>query len=266
MPVNVLYLGMAHDIMAPLLLVPDLDNLFVLNSLDEAYGTWKEHKMRIRKTLMQGNDKDLAETFWWEEKSIPEGKEWKNVHKLAGSAKIHFDKDENVKECLTGSPTHDKWCYTLSVWKLRFTYNGKMRNLIYYYDFNFTQYPWPPEITNIHYHIWNGSYWWDNFVENPEEILVREMLVTRSAPESYVFALSFNHRKFPEHIWVYNGHERYGQSVAKLKLDFSDPNWWKKNYNRNSNSAAAGAGSGHAGGRTRRRRGRKSRLSRKNRS
>jgi hypothetical protein len=69
--------------------------------------------------------------------------------------------------------------------------------------------------------------------EYPEEF--RNLIMERAAPEAYVYALSFNHRKFPEHIWVYNGHEREGQSVAKMKLNFSDPNWWKPNYSGGKN-------------------------------
>ncbi len=245
MPVNVLYLGMAHDVMAPLLLVPDLDTLYVLNSLDDTYGTWEEHKERIRKVLLQGSDKNIAESYLMnrssEEKNrawfkVPEDKNWRNVHTLEGPSEILLDEDIPDSECLTEVPEKTKWCYTKSVWKLQFLYNGKVRNLIYYYNFNFAFYTWPSEIKDIQYHIWNGAYAWESMMEYPEEERLRDMMIERSAPESYVFALSFNHKKFPEHIWVYNGHERYGQSIAKMKLNFSDPNWWKKNYSQINNN------------------------------
>lgn len=64
--------------MAPLLLVPNLDILYALNSVDDAYGTWDEHKERIRKTLTQGDDKNLAESFLFEESAreyAPKNKE-----------------------------------------------------------------------------------------------------------------------------------------------------------------------------------------------
>ena len=212
MSVNVLYLGMAWDIMTPLLLIPELDNLFVLNILDKAYGTWEQHKDCIRKTLLQGNDNTIAGSYWFEQDK-QEDKEWKNVHELAGPAEITSDKEDK------------------SVWKLKFNYNGKERNLIYYYNFNFASNTWPEEIHNIHHYIWTGSYAWNQMIEEPEEHEpLREMLVHRSASESYVYALSFDHRKFPEHIWIYSGHERCGQSIAKMRLDFSDPDWWKENY------------------------------------
>lgn len=231
--VNVVYLGMASDIMAPLLLVPDLDILYALNSLDDAYGTWDEHKERIRKTLTQGNDKNLAEKFLFDEsvrEYAPKNKEWRNVHTLAGPSEISSDVDCDIKECITGANTHDKFCYTPSVWKLKFVYNGKERQLIYYYNYNFAVYDWPSEIQNIQHFIWNGAYSWESMTEYSEEVKVREMMVERAAPEAYVYALGFNHKKFPDHMWVYNGHNRSGHNVAKMKLNFSDSDWWKKNY------------------------------------
>ncbi len=231
--VNVLYLGMAHDIMAPLLLVPDLDILYVLNSLDEEYGSWEDHKRIIRETLKQGDDKNIAANFWFDELAkqyAPKNKEWKNIHTLAGPSEILSEEDTPSSECLTGSNTHNTFCYTTSVWKLRFLYNGKERQLIYYYNYNYAQYEWPSEIQNIKYYVWNGAYSWESMMEFPEEVKLREMTEKRAAPEAYVFALSWNHKQFPDHMLIYNSHDRYGTEVAKMKLNFSDPNWWKKNY------------------------------------
>jgi hypothetical protein len=233
MPINVLYLGMAYDIMAPLLLVPDFDTLYVLNSLDDAYGSWEEHKQRIIAILEQGGDNNIAENVWFndsEKERKPLLKKWKDVHKLASPSEILSDEDTEVSECLTGSNTHNNFCYTQSVWRLRFLYNGKERQLIYYYNFNYTHYDWPLEIQNIQHFIWNGAYSWESMTEYPEEYKLRNMMMERAAPEAYVYALSFNHKKFPKHMWIYNGHERFGHSIAKMKLNFSDPNWWKKNY------------------------------------
>jgi hypothetical protein len=234
-PVNVLYLGMADDIMAPLLLVPDLDTLYVLNVLDKSYGSWEDHKIRIRAILEQGGDRNLVEEFYLDKnarKSMPRGRKWKNVHTLAGPSTILSDEDTEVSECMRGSNSQNKYkyCYTMSVWRLDFMYNGKIRHLVYYYNYDFVQYVWPEEIQNIQHYIWNGAYSWGRMIEYPTKENFRQMTMERSAPEAYVYALSFNHRKFPEHMLVYNGHERYGLSVAKMKLNFSDPNWWKRNY------------------------------------
>lgn len=262
-PVNVLYLGMATDIMAPLLLVPDLDNLYVLNSTDPAYGSWEEHTHHIRTVLTQGNDKGFSNPYDLEEN--PDSRNWKNVHALEGPSRIVHDEDIPDSKCLTGSPISDQHCYTHSVWKLQFMYNGKIRNLIYYYNFYFTSYAWPTDIQNIHYYIWNGAYRWDLLKEGE---IVREMTEERAAPNAYVYALSFNHTEFPEHIWVYNGHERYGQSVAKMKLDFSAANWYEKKYSDNSNNNSNNnynRGSQN-GGKTRRQRRKQKKLSRRKRT
>ncbi len=249
MSINVLYLGMAHDIMGPLLLVPDLDTLYVLNYLDKAYGSWEEHKDRIRKVLLQGSDKNIAESFWFKNKiryqHLYKHRKWINVHTLEGPSEILFDTDTPDSNYFTDIPSLISNCYTNSIWRLQFLYNGKVRNLIYYYNFNFELYTWPSEIKNIHYHIWNGSYAWEMMAEEPEKELLRKMMVERSAPESYVFALSFNHKKFPEHIWVYNGYERYGESIAKMKLNFSDTNWWKRTYSGLYNYSAGKFGGKH---------------------
>ena len=48
---NVLYLGMVYDIMAPLLLVPNLTTLFVIDIFDHHFskdGTWSGQKEDIK--------------------------------------------------------------------------------------------------------------------------------------------------------------------------------------------------------------------------
>lgn len=56
---NVLYLGMADDIMSPLMLVPDLENLYVINLLAPAFspdGTWEGLKNDIKTILTDGSN------------------------------------------------------------------------------------------------------------------------------------------------------------------------------------------------------------------
>lgn len=58
-PTNVLYLGMADDILAPLLLEPDLDNLFVISLFDAAYSpdyTLPGQQNDIRDVLQRGHN------------------------------------------------------------------------------------------------------------------------------------------------------------------------------------------------------------------
>ena len=42
--VNVLYLGMATDIITAMALVPDFTTLYAINMIDDAYGTWSQQK------------------------------------------------------------------------------------------------------------------------------------------------------------------------------------------------------------------------------
>ena len=59
MTINVMYCGMAHDIMLPLLLIPDLDNLFVIDNFDWCYspdGTIDGQRNTIIQILENGNN------------------------------------------------------------------------------------------------------------------------------------------------------------------------------------------------------------------
>ncbi len=192
MPImNTLYLGMATDILAPLLLVPDVDVIYVMNVLDKAFGgTWEEHKQHICTVLEQGND----------------------------TTKILLNID-NTKQSLDAK------------WILEFIYNGKPRKLIYYYDFNFVYHVWPEEIRNIHHILWNGTYTWDMLMTDYDHDgdycpSIKTIMAERMTSDAYLYALSFNHTWFPEHISLNDGSRNY--SVAKLKLDFTNSDWWKK--------------------------------------
>ncbi len=217
---KVLYFGMATDIMAPMLLVPDFDVIYVLNVLDRAFGgSWEEHKSRIRTILQDGGDENVTKYDFWYDPSYKTGYPFKETHTLIGPSLIESDVDNQQQ-------------YVNAKWELEFTYNNKKRKLIYYYDFNFEYNIWPEEIHAISHILWNGTYWWDRITDENDEgaILVRIMMIERMASEAYVYALSFNHRKFPEHKHIYDGSNRDGTLVAKMKLDLTDQNWWRKVY------------------------------------
>ncbi len=217
---NVLYLGMATDIMGPILLVPEFDTIYVLNVLDRAFGgSWEDHKTRIRTILKDGSDENVEKHDFWYEHNHKTGYPSKEIHTLLGPSIITYDIDNQ------GYDINAKW-------QLEFIYNGKKRKLIYYYDFNFLYNLWADEITNINHILWNGTYCWYRIMEEDDDgaILLRIMMMERLAPEAYLYALSFNHKAFPEHILIYDGKERDGSLIAKMKLDFSDPKWWKKEY------------------------------------
>jgi hypothetical protein len=226
-PINVLYLGMATDIMAPMLLVPDFDNIYVISLVDRAFGgSWEEQKMRIRIILKDGSDKNVEKSEWWYE-PYKTGHPPKENHTLVGPSKIIYDFDNRTDNKPSNyKPTEYD---TYAKWELHFEYNGKIRKLIYYYDVDFNNEIWPKNISNINHILWNGTYSWWRIMEDDSELL-RKMMMERLATGAYLYALSFNHQGFPEHILIYDGHERDGTLVAKMKLDFSNPEWWKKNY------------------------------------
>lgn len=214
-PTSVLYLGMATDIMAPLLLVPDVDTIYVINLLDKAYGdTWEEQKNHITTILEQGNDKDVAPSCYLKASSKPSGEPVKKIHTLAGPSTI-ISSINNAAD---------------KKWELVFLYDGKERKLIYYYNRNFKD-EWPSDINKIDHMIWNGAYQWTLIMEDDEYgEIVRRMMKERTSSGAYLYALSFNHKGFPEHVIIYDGHFRDGTSVGKMRLDFTDKNWWKKDY------------------------------------
>lgn len=219
-PVKVLYLGMATDIMAPLILVPDLDIIYVMNVLDTEFGgSWEQHKTKIITILEQGSDEGIKNP----DRDYPpkSNNPIKDIHTLEGPSKII-------------SNTDDSKIHLDAKWELEFIYNGKTRKLIYYHEFNFAyiEYEWPKEINSISHILWNGSYCWDFLMEDDcDSKMVRKMMSERMLPEAYLYALSFNHKWFPEHIWIYDGHELDGHSIAKLKVNFTKPDWWKQGSN-----------------------------------
>ena len=56
---NVLYVGMEDDIILPFLVEPDFDNLYVINDLYIAFGSWSEMIDRILSIMENGSDEFL---------------------------------------------------------------------------------------------------------------------------------------------------------------------------------------------------------------
>src|SRR5437762_9108983 len=112
MEVKVLYLGMAGDIMLPLLVVENLTTLFVIDKFDPCYSkdkTWKGLKEDIKDVLSNGSDENSRS------RKIHVEDHWnKSIHYLETKSIITLDVDDG------------------SVWRLKFIYNRKERELIYY--------------------------------------------------------------------------------------------------------------------------------------
>ena len=125
---NVLYCGMADDIVTPMLLVPDLTNLFAICLFDEAFArgySWEGQKNDIKQTLTAGSDEKSwhREIYLKYRKSVP-------INYLIDSSVITKDSDND------------------NCWELEFIYNKLKRKLIYFHHTNFLE-PWDNSIQNI---------------------------------------------------------------------------------------------------------------------
>ena len=190
---------MAYDIMSPLLLVPDFDILYVIDMFDRCYAsdtkTFKRQKQDIKDILINGNDDNSHS------KKIHENySHIRMVHYLETPSTIIDESDDG---------------YT---WRLKFNYNDKVRELIFFHHRNFLI-EWPSEIQNISHIMCMGAYAWDNF---PEQGAILEMFKNRTTKPFWFYALHFMHEHFPEFIHIYNGKEREGKKIAKVKIDSMD--------------------------------------------
>ena len=210
MIMNVLYLGMADDIMSPLLIVPDLTTLFVIDLFDKCFSkdkTWKSQKEDIKEILTNGSDINSHGR-----QVTIKCNDDDTIHYLKDKAKILKDNDNG------------------SVWKLKFKYDNIVRNLIFYHHRNFLI-KWPEDIINIKHVIMIGAFCWEGFIENDCTVLL-SMLKTRTIIPYYIYALTFNHKHFPEHLildhlGVYK--EEYEASRMQIS-DMSYENWIEQIY------------------------------------
>ena len=166
---NVLYCGMGDDILTPLILEPDLDNLYVIDLFDDAFSpdlTWEGQKMDIIECLLNGSNEFshtrdvyfylLEYDFWMEEN--PDYKNQDPLTYLEHPCDINDD-TQNSK-----------------FWKLTFTYRNKRRNLIHFYNTNFNK-KWADEVKNISHLISLGTPF------NLEDSFLKTMIKERCLPD-----------------------------------------------------------------------------------
>lgn len=273
--VNVLYLGMRADIFGALLFVPNLTKLFVIDYGEglPLIGT----KRIIRSVLQEGviypqiiDDYETDQEF--------EGENYL-LHK-------NLVNREFIGECILPKPWSSKRsntfhidggaeCYTLEgptvivseeddkknqVWRVKFIYLGKERELVYYYYRNFLQ-PWPEEIKNISHVISVGTYGYNNIIskerynnwvykESPMPDVLHEMLETRTTPNAIYYEHAINTEK------NYNAYMPHPQghlaNIGKKRFNFTSENWKRKWWD------------GEGGRRTRRSKRRNSKKTRRN--
>lgn len=133
----ILYLGMADDIMGPLLMFPNVKTIFVICKFDKAFSskkTWKSQKGDIKKVLKRGKKKCNGGYS----KELNE--ETDVVHYLDGKSKILEEEDDENSQR----------------WYLKFLYNGQERELIYFHHRDFSS-DWPNEIQKVEAVICTGA-------------------------------------------------------------------------------------------------------------
>lgn len=269
-PVNVLYLGMAFDIFQPLLLFPDFTTLYAMNRVDEGYGTWEQQKEIIRTHLTYGKMSPHSIQTWLSKTANYTNELERNSnHSYTDSIRnsteeceiLPFRWSASSKNVSNNNGYIETACFSLpepafilsdeedsvnEVWRLEFLYLGKVRELIYYYDFDFMK-EWPKEIQNISHITWVGAYAWQdlpfryNFnIEKRTSIpvknnngskVLRTMLETRTTPDAYIYEIDYGipYNRITEYGKLYTT-DTEGVIVTKRKLNFTNKNgkpWWK---------------------------------------
>lgn len=237
---NILYLGMATDIMFPLLAEPDFDTLFVINIIDTAFGTWDEQRKHILSILEEGNDSkiDSYENFYEDN-----GMQTKRIHELSGPCEILSNEGydmEFIEEEYLSWKTLTAIDGVHKPWRVSFIYENKVRNLVYFCQ-DFLE-EWNPEIKDIQSIFWIGAYNWDDLGDEEAKPLIN-MIETRSSLPLTFYGDSHINKLFPIHLHYYCGKERDGNKIVKKVLpnfdDIDVKSWhdsgkfrpWWFNYN-----------------------------------
>ena len=199
---------MAHDIMSPLLLVPNVKTIYSIDSFDPCFSsdkTWEGQKQDIKQVLTQGNDFDTRTYHCYTR--YPEKS--KEIHYLSHTSTIITDIDDGKK------------------WTLIFKY-GRYRiiELIYYHNRDFYDpHGWPTDIQNInhimgmgapvfYYGIYNNRQAIDELTQAECDVLVQQFKERTSKSGYIMYALNFLHEHWPEKITIKNGHQRNGEIIS----------------------------------------------------
>jgi len=207
---NVLYLGMAYDIMAPLLLVPNLTTLYVIDKFDTFFspdGTFEGQKRDIVNILINGSDIDSHSRKIFMEES-------NDIHYLENKAKIISEKDDG------------------KVWRLKFEYMDQVRNLVFYHHRDFLE-EWPVEIVNVRHVMVMGSFGWYCFRMGDYDCskALKSMLKERTTESFRFYALWFTHKHFPYKTVVKCGKERQGTEIGIVEVtEKENPKWIRQIY------------------------------------
>lgn len=223
---TVVYLGMATDIMAPLLLVPEVTTLFVIDWLDEAFspdGTFEGQKREIKNTLTDGNDERTRGRMIYLEAEEEEREEMDDIeaylrengfwiHYLPEKAQILSEQDNG--QC----------------WRLQFSLNRILRELVFYHERNFFD-EWPSEIVNVDHVMTMGASTDNDLGEFPA--MLAKMITERTKDHFVYHALWHLHSHAPQKRTILRGDRRCGDAIASFPVtNKSSKDWFKQLYPR----------------------------------
>lgn len=201
---------MAYDIMAPLLIVPKVETIYVIDLFDRCFSsdrTFEGQKNDIKGFLLNGSDEHSYSRKIHMEDEDPETLDESDfIHHLKHKSKIINDTDDGT------------------VWRLKFKYGERQIDLIFYHhrDFLIT---WPDEIQNVGHVMTMGSFGWFCFEENDCTILIK-MLETRTIKPFRFYSLWFVHKHFPYKLKIKSGMERRGEKIGMIEIDQTDYKGW----------------------------------------
>lgn len=190
---NILYCGMADDILTPILLAPDFDTLFAIDIFDGAFtpecsSKWEDQKNEILMLLEDGHDQNS-----WHLKVYKEHHPNWPITKLNG-------------KCTILSNIDDGKC-----WHVQFLYENQQRALLYYHHRDFYK-TWPSDVKDINHLMSMGAVFMRDKYE-PKFVNIPKFFncIKERCDLGCLYYESFNH--FVEN----NGEYAYKVKYRKIK-------------------------------------------------
>ena len=197
-PIKVMYFGMAIDIVGPMQLVPDFDTIYTINIVDKCAGFGGSIKNIIKmiKMILETGKNIYALPECTEFDLTPPTDPYSIIIDMIAPSIILnevFYAQDGVIDYNKVCELSDDVSRCKIKWHLTFNYNGKERNLIYYFNSRFDN-EWDPEITNIGHFLFQGSYDFHYLSENDDgerDDIVIDMIETRSCLPATIYALEY---------------------------------------------------------------------------
>ena len=191
------YLGMAMDVMAPLLLESGLDELFAIDLVEDGYAGvangWDGQKNEIKRALDEGNDANLAVARCHHNDYVA-----RKPHHQWGRATLLPESEDNL------------------AWRLAFMWGGRKRRLCYWHHRDFRK-PWPDEMVGLGAVFCMGADLHagseKKFKEEVDDPVVVSMLRDRTASAWRLWSLCHGQKGWHKEV-VKRGGERKGTVVA----------------------------------------------------